>query len=351
MRLLTEEEIKVKMADCMLCPRNCHADRNAGSTGYCGQTADVKAARAALHFWEEPCISGTAGSGTVFFTGCPLRCIYCQNGELAAGHVGITITGERLADVFLKLQEKGANNINLVTPTHFIPQIARALYLAKERGLRIPVVYNTGGYEKPESLRLLEGLVDVYLPDFKYMSERLAQDYSGAADYARWAKPAIEEMVRQVGEPVFRTGEGKTLTAGQWNDLLEEMDGAQGAADGNGPEAEKDEAWDDYRTMPLLQKGVIVRHLVLPKGTEDSKAILAYLYETYGDRIYISIMNQYTPLEQVREHPELSRRVTKAEYEEVMDFALELGLENGFFQDGETVGESFIPDFNGEGIR
>ncbi len=295
------------LADCTLCPRRCHVNRLAGEVGFCGQTAVLTAARASLHMWEEPCISGDAGSGTVFFGGCNLRCIFCQNHVIANSKAGQPITTEHLSGVFLSLQEKGAANINLVTPTHFAPQIRDALLLAKEHGLSIPVVYNCGGYESADTLALLEGLVDIYLPDFKYFSSELAARYSGAPDYFTQAAPALAEMVRQAGAPVF--GE-------------------------NG----------------MLQRGVIVRHLLLPGETKDSKKILRYLHETYENRIYISIMNQYTPLPQVTEHPLLSRKVTAEEYERVLRFALGIGIEQGFFQEGETAKESFIPEFDGRGL-
>ena len=295
-----------------MCPRNCFVDREAGIQGYCGQTNKIYVARAALHMWEEPCISGKEGSGTVFFCGCPLRCIFCQNHTIALGRetngkkIGKEISIGRLKDIFLELQEKGANNINLVTGTHYIPQIVTALKLAKTEGLQIPIVYNTGGYEKVESLRKLEGLVDIYLPDMKYVSKELSKEYSHAGDYFEVASKALEEMIRQVGEPEFEK---------------------------NG----------------YLKKGVIVRHMVLPGSTKDSKAVLDYLWSTYGNRIYISIMNQYTPMEQIKNHPLLSRKVTKREYSKVVDYALGLGWENGFIQEGETAMESFIPGFDGEG--
>lgn len=299
--------------NCNLCPRNCFVDRDNGKTGYCGQTDKLYVARADLHMWEEPCISGKEGSGTVFFCGCTLRCIFCQNHQIALGKeetgekIGKEVSISRLKDIFLELQKKGANNINLVTGTHYIPQIAEALRLAKAEGLVIPIVYNTSGYEKKESLHMLESLVDIYLPDMKYVSKELSKEYSNAPDYFEIASEALKEMVRQVGEPEF----------------------------------------DD---RGYIQKGVIVRHLVLPGSTKDSKAVLEYLWNTYGDRIYISIMNQYTPMEQIKNHPLLSRKVTKREYQKVVDYALSLGWENGFIQEGETAKESFIPDFHGIGV-
>lgn len=298
---------------CNLCPRNCLVDRKIGKSGYCGQSDKIYVARADLHMWEEPCISGKEGSGTVFFCGCPLRCIFCQNHKIALGteesgeKIGKEISISRLKEIFLELQDKGANNINLVTGTHYIPQIATSLKLAKAEGLSIPIVYNTSGYEKVESLRLLEGLVDIYLPDMKYVSRELSKEYSNAENYFEVVSKAIEEMVRQVGEPIF-----------------------------------------DERG--LIKKGVIVRHLVLPGSTKDSKAVFDYLWNMYGNKIYISIMNQYTPMEQIKNHPLLSRKVTKREYQKVVDYALSLGWENGFIQEGETAMESFIPGFNGVGV-
>lgn len=305
---MTPEKITAYMSDCTLCPRQCHANRAAGQVGFCGQTAEITAARAALHFWEEPCISGSHGSGAVFFSGCSLQCIFCQNHNIAVGKNGKIITSERLSEIFLELQEKGASNINLVTAGHFIPQICLALERSKASGLSIPVVYNTGSYEEVSSLRLLEGLVDIYLPDLKYFSSELSAKYSHAPDYFFRASAAISEMLRQVGEPVF----------------------------------------DD--TSGLMKRGVIVRHLVLPGQTRDSKKILRYLHEAYGNDIYVSIMNQFTPLVQVAEIPELNRCVTVEEYERILDFADKIGIEQGFQQEGGTASESFIPEFDNEGI-
>lgn len=291
---------------CTLCPRNCGADRTK-TAGFCGQSDKLYAARASLHMWEEPCISGERGSGTVFFTGCNLGCVYCQNREIANGNIGFEITAERLAEIFLEQQDRGANNINLVTPTHYIPHIIRALDIVRGKSLKIPVLYNCGGYESVETLKLLDGYVDIYLPDFKYMDSDIAKRYSRAADYPEIAKRAIAEMARQAGECTF---------------------------DENG----------------IIQKGVIVRHLVLPSYVENSKRVVEYLYNTYGDNIYMSIMNQYTPMPYVKDYPEINRRVSAAEYDEVIDFAIDIGVENAFVQEGGTVSESFIPLFDGEGI-
>ena len=295
------------MEECRLCPRNCGVDRNSGQKGFCGVSAEVKIARAALHMWEEPCISGKEGSGAVFFSGCALRCRFCQNRAISGGQQGKTVTVKRLADIFLELQEQNANNINLVTAGQFVPQVAAAIILARDQGLKIPVVYNSSGYESLDALKMLEGLVDIYLPDFKYMDPDLALKYSHAKDYPEVAKEALKEMVRQVGEPEF-----------------------------------------DDRGM--MQKGIIVRHLLLPGHVRDSKNVLKYLIDTYENRIYISLMNQYTPMPAMKGDPLLSRKVTEREYERLIDYGISLGLENGFIQEGETAKESFIPEFNGEGI-
>lgn len=290
---------------CMLCPRKCGTDRSK-DIGYCGQSDRLHAAKAYLHMWEEPCISGKNGSGTVFFSGCNLRCVYCQNRDIAASYSGFEITDQKLADIFLKLQDKGAHNINLVTPTHYTPHIISALYAARGK-LNIPVVYNCGGYESAETIKMLDGYIDIYLPDFKYMDNTIAQKYSFAPDYVENAKTALAEMTRQTGGCVFN-------------------------ADG------------------IMIKGVIVRHLVLPSYTDNSKSVIEYLYKTYGHSIYMSIMNQYTPMEYVKNYPEINRKITDKEYENILDFAVNIGVENAFIQENGTVSESFIPVFDGEGI-
>ena len=296
------------MSICTLCPRSCGADRAAGQKGYCGVGGTkIKAARAALHMWEEPCISGSQGSGTVFFSGCPLRCVYCQNRDIARAGAGKEITVERLSEIFLELQEKGAANINLVTPTHYTPEIVKAVAEARDGGLTLPIVYNCGGYEKPEILRTLEGIVDIYLTDFKYMDAEAARRYSHAPDYPEIAKEALGEMVRQQPEPVF-----------------------------------------DEKGM--MKKGVIVRHLLLPGHLKNAEAVVKYVYETYGNRVYLSLMNQYTPLPGMEKWPEINRKVTRREYDRLLDYAVELGVENGFIQEGGTAEESFIPAFDCEGI-
>nr|WP_330371608.1 radical SAM protein [Marvinbryantia formatexigens] len=299
---------KKEQRGCRLCPRECGADRAAGKKGFCGVAGTkILAARAGLHMWEEPCISGEHGSGTVFFSGCPLRCVYCQNAVIADAAAGMEISQERLAEIFLELQEKGAANMNLVTPTHYTPEIIRAVQIARAQGLTVPIVYNCGGYEKAETLAMLDGIVDIYLTDFKYMEPELAGRLSHAQDYPEKAKIALAEMVRQQGKPVF---------------------------DAEG----------------MMQKGVIVRHLLLPNHLKNAKAVVQYVYETYGNQVYLSLMNQYTPLVQVEKLPELNRKVTKREYERLLDYALSLGVENAFIQEGETAKESFIPAFDGEGL-
>jgi len=291
---------------CNLCPRNCNTDRDT-SPGYCRVTNRIKISRAALHFWEEPCISGENGSGTVFFSGCNMGCVYCQNNNISHGAFGKEITTQRLAQIFLELQQQKAHNINLVTPTHFAPQITDAVKLAKSNGLCIPVVYNTGSYEKPQSIEALKDTVDIYLPDFKYISAETAQKYSFCADYPDVAKKAIDAMIKQTGPCAF---------------------------DDDG----------------IIKKGVIVRVLVLPGYADEAKRIIEYLYRTYGDDIYISIMSQYTPCTDLDKYPEINRKLTQQEYDEVVDFAVELGLENGFLQEGEAASESFIPPFDLQGV-
>lgn len=294
---------------CNLCPRKCGADRKNGQKGVCGVSGTgIYGARAALHMWEEPCISGEKGSGAVFFSGCPLRCVYCQNYEIARAEHGIEITVERLAEIFLELQEQNAANINLVTPTHYSLEIIEAVNIAKQQGLVIPIVYNCSGYENVDTLKLLEEIVDIYLVDYKYEDSAIAKKYSNAEDYPIIVKSALAEMVRQC------------------------------------PEAEFDEEG-------MMQKGVIVRQLLLPGYLENSKAIVKYVYETYGDQLYLSLMNQYTPLPHVEKWSEINRRVTEEEYEELVDYAIELGVENGFIQEGETAEESFIPAFDFEGWK
>ena len=291
------------MKKCRVCPRNCVVDRDEGKIGYCGETNQIRVARTSLHQWEEPCITGKKGSGTVFFSGCNMKCVFCQNHNIADNSIGKIFSIEELSDAFLRLQEKGATNINLVTAGHFIKSVVKSLEVAKSRGLIIPIVYNSSAYECVESLRMLDGLVDIYLPDCKFMDAEVSYKYANAKDYFVVAQMAIEEMVRQVGDP-FITERG------------------------------------------IMKRGVIVRHLILPGHTKDSMAILRYLYETYQDRIYISIMNQFTPVVYQKCYSNLNRKLTKREYQKVIHYAIELGIENAYIQEGDAAKESFIPEFD-----
>lgn len=320
---------------CDLCPRHCNVSRENGQRGYCGMTTEVTVARVAPHFWEEPCLSGQKGSGTVFFSGCNLRCVYCQNHKIAAGRTGRKMTVAELSDAFLYLQEQGCHNINLVTPSHFVPQIREAL---RRSELKIPVVYNTSSYECVQTLRQMEGLVDIYLADLKYLSGETAKVYSHAADYPETAMAAIREMVRQTGgiEYVCPTASGK---------MKEEHDATTEKAQAGVAQGDIVKNATEYPDGALMKKGVIVRHLLLPGQVEEAKKVLRYLYETYGDTIAISILNQYTPLPHVAAYPELNRKVTEEEYEEVVEYALALGIGHGFLQEGQAATESFIPEF------
>lgn len=296
-----------KYEDCLLCPRKCGINRRTGQTGVCGVSSEIKVARAALHYWEEPCISGKKGSGAVFFSGCSLHCVFCQNREISDGKEGKVISKERLSDIFMELAVKGANNINLVTPGQYIPDIVWAVNDAKSRGMKLPIIYNTSGYENVTELKLLEGIVDVYLPDFKYMDSTLSAMYSRAKDYPSVAKQALSEMVRQQPDVV--------------------IDDATG----------------------LIQKGVIVRQLLLPGHVNDAKAVLKYLYDTYHDHVYISMMSQFTPIA-LKDYPEINRTVTRREYERLVDYALKIGITNAFIQEGDVAKDSFIPAFDCEGV-
>lgn len=296
-----------KYENCLLCPRKCGINRSTGQTGVCGVSSEIKVARAALHYWEEPCISGKRGSGAVFFSGCSLHCVFCQNREISDGKAGKVISKERLSDIFMELADKGANNINLVTPGQYIPDIVWAVNDAKSRGMKLPIIYNTSGYENVTELKLLEGIVDVYLPDFKYMDSTLSARYSRAKDYPSVAKQALSEMVRQQPDVV--------------------IDDATG----------------------LIQKGVIVRQLLLPGHVNDAKAVLKYLYDTYRDHVYISMMSQFTPIA-LKDYPEINRTVTKREYERLVNYALEIGITNAFIQEGDVAKDSFIPAFDCEGV-
>jgi len=287
--------------NCNLCPRNCMVDREK-KIGFCGAKNTIKIARASLHQWEEPCISGENGSGTVFFSFCPLKCVFCQNYELSHENSGREVTIEKLAEIFLNLQDQKAHNINLVTPTHFVPQIIESLKIAKSSGLTIPIVYNTSGYETVDTLKMLNGYVDVYLPDFKYYSNELAKKYSGVSNYFEIATEALKEMFKQVGE--F-------------------------SLDENG----------------IIKRGMVVRHLILPGYPDDSKYVIAHVYDLFRDKIYISIMNQYTPVRECK-YDELNKKIDNNVYEDVIDYAWNIGIRNAFIQEDGTQSESFIPEFD-----
>ena len=287
---------------CNLCPRRCNVDRSLGEVGFCGAGNEMVIARYSLHMWEEPVISGDTGSGTIFFSYCNMRCCFCQNYEISELHKGKKVSIDEFCDICLELQEKGACNINLVTPTHYVDLIICGLRMAKEKGLVIPVVYNSSGYENVDTIKMLDGLVDIYLPDLKYYNDIYSVKYSKCKYYFKYASDAIEEMVRQVGEAKF---------------------------DDNG----------------MMKKGVIVRHLLLPGCLEDSKKIICYLYNKYGDKVIISIMNQYTPVRKL-DYEELNKKVLDSDYDELVNYAYDLGVRKAFIQEGDTQEESFIPDFD-----
>lgn len=289
------------LKECSLCPRNCRVNRYK-TTGFCKGTDKVKLAYYSLHQWEEPIISGQNGSGTVFFSHCNLQCIFCQNKKISTGGYGKEISNSRLKEIFLELQNKGAHNINLVTPTHYVPQIVSVLQEVKNKELKIPVVYNTSSYENVKTIEMLEGIVDIYLADLKYFDNNLGCKYSNCQDYFKYASEAIEAMYKQVG---------------------------------------KFKIVDD-----LMKSGLIVRVLVLPGHVDDSKNLIKYLYNRYGDNIIISIMNQYTPIDIIDDYPNLNRKITVEEYDEVVDYACSLGVEMAFIQEGDTQEKSFIPDFD-----
>ena len=291
------------LESCMLCPRNCKVNRHK-SVGFCGASDRVKLAYYSLHQWEEPIISGENGSGTVFFSNCNLRCLFCQNKKISTDRnsYGKEISNDKLKEIFLKLQDLGAHNINLVTPTHYVPQIIDVLKKVKNKNLKIPVVYNTSSYENVSTIESLKGLIDIYLADLKYFDDELGNKYSKCNDYFKYASLAIGEMYKQTGKFQIKDN--------------------------------------------LLVSGLVVRVLVLPGHVDDSKKIIKYLYDTYKDNIIISIMNQYTPVCKINDFPNLNRKLTDEEYDEVIDYACSLGIENAFVQEGETQSESFIPDFD-----
>ena len=292
-----------ELIECKICPNNCKVNRRDGKVGICKANDKIKIALASLHFFEEPCISGEKGSGTVFFSNCNLNCKFCQNYEISSLGKGKEITIEELADTFLDLQDKGANNINLVTPTIYAYQIKEALKIAKNKGLNIPIVYNSNGYESLETLQALEGYIDVYLPDLKYYYDDIAFKYSGIKDYFKNASEAIKEMYRQVGYPEF----------------------------------------DEYG---IIKKGLIIRHLVLPNNIQNSKEVLKWIKNNIDRRVYISIMAQYFPCYKAKEIEELNRKLSKEEYEEIEEFVYKLDIENGYMQELGEHEEEYVPNFN-----
>jgi putative pyruvate formate lyase activating enzyme len=295
------------LISCKLCPRNCGVNRLEDTIGFCRAGSDVTVARVSLHHWEEPCISGEAGSGTIFFSECNMRCVFCQNHSISHEGIGKKISIERLSEIFIEQQKRGAHNINLVTPTHFVPQIIEAIKIAKENGLTLPIVYNSNGYENIETIKALNGYIDIYLPDLKYFDDKYAIKYSNSPNYFKIASSAIKEMYSQVGSAEF---------------------------DENG----------------MMKKGVIIRHLMLPGLLFDSKKIMDYIYNTYGNNVFISIMNQYTPVNNVEKYPEINKPLNPKHYESLIDYCIELGIKNAFIQEEGTVSESFIPDFDLSGV-
>ena len=292
-----------KYTNCTLCPRRCGVDRTSGNTGFCRMPDQPLVNLYKLHYGEEPIISGKNGSGTVFFEGCSLGCVFCQNYSISRGPTGHAARTDRdgLADIYLELEEQGAGNINLVTPMHFAPTVADSISKARSRGLSVPVAINCSGYDLVSTLRLFDGLVDIYMPDMKYFSAKLSSEYSNASDYFSVCASAIDEMVRQIPECVF---EGS-----------------------------------------LMKKGVIVRNLLLPGHVKNSKDIASFVYNKYKNVVYISLMNQYTPLDHVSDIEPLNRKVTKREYRRLIDFVLLLGADNVYIQEGDVAKESFIPEF------
>ncbi|MGE5328509.1 MAG: radical SAM protein [Deltaproteobacteria bacterium] len=298
---------KDRLTNCNMCPRRCGVNRIEGKAGTCKAGANTKVALASVHMGEEPCISGTKGSGTVFFSYCNLKCVFCQNFDISQQGFGREVTIEELAGIFIAQQNKGVHNINLVSPTQYIVQIRQALLIAKQEGLNIPVIYNTNGYEGVEGLRLLKGLVDVYLPDLKYSENEIGERYSGVSDYFEKASQAVLEMYSQVGSPIFDDNE-------------------------------------------IIKRGLIIRHLILPGQLENSKKVLGWIRSNLPKDIYTSLMCQYTPMYKACDYPELKRRLYKREYEEIVDYFFEIGLENGFVQELSSAKKAYTPKFDLRGV-
>lgn len=293
--------------NCSICPRNCRIDRTNGQIGYCQSGHEIKAALASVHMWEEPPISGSCGSGTIFFSGCNLRCVFCQNYTISSENSGKTISTERLSEIMLEQQARGVHNINLVTATHFIPSIIKAVQKAKNNGLKIPIVYNTGGYEKVESIKMLEGTVDIYLPDIKYFSSELSLKYSGASDYFSYASEAVLEMYRQTGNNIY---------------------------DDNG----------------IMKSGVIIRHMIMPSHKEDSYKVLDWIRDNIGTEACVSLLSQYTPAYNAEKYKEINRKLMSLEYTRVIEHFFDIGLKNGFMQEKSSAESKYTPIFDLSGL-
>ncbi len=293
--------------NCSICPRNCRIDRTKGQIGYCQSGHEIKAALASVHMWEEPPISGSCGSGTIFFSGCNLRCVFCQNYTISSENSGKTISTERLSEIMLEQQARGVHNINLVTATHFIPSIIKAVQKAKNNGLKIPIVYNTGGYEKVESIKMLEGTVDIYLPDIKYFSPELSLKYSGASDYFDYASEAVLEMYHQTGNNIY---------------------------DDNG----------------IMKSGVIIRHMIMPSHKEDSYKVLDWIRDNIGTEACVSLLSQYTPAYNAEKYKEINRKLMSLEYTRVIEHFFDIGLKNGFMQEKSSAESKYTPIFDLSGL-
>lgn len=295
------------LSKCNICPRNCNVNRLNNELGFCHSGSSIKISKVSLHKWEEPCISGENGSGTIFFSNCNLRCCFCQNHKISHEGFGKEVSIDRLSEIFIEQQERGAHNINLVTPTHYVPQIISAIEKAKAKGLNIPILYNSSGYEKVETIKLLKGYIDVYLPDIKYFSDKYAVKYSNAPNYFSYAESSVKEMVSQVGEVKL---------------------------DSSG----------------MIKKGVIIRHMMLPGLLFDSKKIIDFVVKNFGDSVYVSIMNQYTPMFNAEKYPEINKPLKPEIYDSLIDYALSAGITNGFIQENGTSSEAYVPDFDLSGI-
>lgn len=295
------------LSNCNLCIKRCNVNRNLGEIGHCRATSKIRVAKAYLHYWEEPCISGKNGSGTIFFSNCNLKCVFCQNYTISHENFGKEITVNRLAEIFINLQDKGANNINLVTPTHYVPQIIEAIKLAKKNGLSLPILYNTNSYDSLETIKALKGLIDVYLPDFKYFDDKYAIKYSKVSSYGKNALLIIKEMIAQVGPPRFNE---------------------------NG----------------IIEKGVVIRHLLLPGLLFDSKKIIDTIHSNFQDTVFISLMNQYIPMHNACDYPEINKPLNPKLYNSLINYALDIGVKNGFIQEEGTNSLTYVPSFDCEGV-